>query len=39
MNVLRQLHVYIAYREKKLYITPVGTGESALFKTTASAPP
>jgi hypothetical protein len=24
MNVLRQLHVYIAYKERKLYITPVG---------------
>ncbi len=39
MNVLRQLHVYIAYRERKLYITPAGTGESTLFKANAAAPP
>jgi len=38
MNVLRQLHVYIAYREKKLYITPAGTGESVLFKSPAAPP-
>ena len=25
INVLRQLHLYIAYGEKKLYITPAGT--------------
>ena len=25
MNVLKHLHVYIAYKEKKLYITPAGT--------------
>jgi predicted aspartyl protease len=25
MNVLRHLHIYIAYREHKLYITPAGT--------------
>ena len=37
MNVLRHLHVYIAYKEKKLYISPAGTGESVLFKT-ATAP-
>lgn len=24
MNVLRHLHVYIAYKERKLYITPAG---------------
>jgi predicted aspartyl protease len=35
MNVLKQLHIYIAYGEKKLYITPAGTGESAIFKATA----
>ena len=39
MNVLKQLHLYIAYGEKKLYITPAGTGESALVKATASNPP
>lgn len=38
MNVLRQLHLYIAYREKKLYITPAGTGESVLFKSPATPP-
>ena len=38
MNVLRKLHVYIAYGEKKLYITPAGTGESVLFKTAAPTP-
>jgi len=37
MNVLKHLHVYIAYKEKKLYISPAGTGESVLFKT-ATAP-
>jgi predicted aspartyl protease len=26
MNVLRHLHVYIAYKEKKLYITPAAAG-------------
>jgi len=39
INVLRQLHIYIAYKEKKLYITPAGNGESALFKATVSSPP
>lgn len=39
LNVLRQLHIYIAYGEKKLYISPAGTGESALIKNAASAPP
>lgn len=37
MDVLRHLHLYIAYKEKKLYISPAGTGESVLFKT-ATAP-
>jgi len=32
MDVLRQLHLYMAYKEKKLYISPAGTGESILFK-------
>jgi predicted aspartyl protease len=35
MNVLKRLHVYIAYGEKKLYISPAGT-ESALFSSKAS---
>jgi predicted aspartyl protease len=38
INVLRQLHIYIAYGEKKLYITPAGNSESALFKATAVTP-
>jgi predicted aspartyl protease len=25
MNVLKHLHIYIAYKEKKIYITPAGT--------------
>ena len=29
MNVLRHLHVYIAYKEKKVYITPAGTPQPA----------
>ncbi|HUO98680.1 MAG TPA: retroviral-like aspartic protease family protein [Rhizomicrobium sp.] len=28
MNVLKHLHVYIAYKEKKLFITPAGTPEA-----------
>ena len=24
MNVLRHLHIYIAYKEQKIYITPAG---------------
>ena len=24
MNVLRHFHIYIAFKEKKLYITPAG---------------
>jgi predicted aspartyl protease len=36
MNVLKHLHLYIAYKEKKLYISPAGTGESVLFKTAAA---
>ncbi|MEO7053633.1 MAG: pepsin/retropepsin-like aspartic protease family protein [Rhizomicrobium sp.] len=36
MNVLKLLHIYIAYGEKKLYISPGGTGESVLFKTAAA---
>ena len=37
MNILKLLHIYIAFGERKLYISPAGTGESVLFKT-ASAP-
>ena len=37
MNVLKKLHIYVAYGEKKLYITPAGTGESVLFKTAEPA--
>jgi hypothetical protein len=32
MDVLRQLHVYIAADEEKLYLTEAGTGESVLLK-------
>jgi predicted aspartyl protease len=32
MDVLRHLHVYFATREKRLYISEVGLGESALFR-------
>jgi predicted aspartyl protease len=39
LNVLRRLHIYIAYGEKKLYISPAGTGESVLVKDTPPAPP
>lgn len=39
LNVLKHLHIYIAYGEKKLYISPAGTGESALIKDTPSPPP
>jgi len=38
LNVLRQLHIFISYSEKKLYITPAGTGESILFKPPAAPP-
>ena len=36
MNILKHLHVYIAYKEKKLYITPAGSGESVLFQAPAA---
>lgn len=36
MNILKHLHIYIAYKEKKLYISPAGTGESILFKDIAA---
>ena len=32
MDVLRHLHVYFATREKRLYISEAGLGESALFR-------
>lgn len=38
MDVLRHLHVYIAFAEKKLYVSPAGNGESALLKGTAKVP-
>ena len=25
VNVLRQLHMYVAYKERKLYVTPAAT--------------
>lgn len=39
LNVLRRLHIYIAYGEKKLYVSPAGTGESVLIKDMPSTPP
>jgi len=36
MNVLRHLHVYIAYREQKLYITPAGTPQTASASSSAA---
>jgi predicted aspartyl protease len=30
MDVLKQLHLYIAYGERRLYISPAGNGESTL---------
>jgi hypothetical protein len=36
MNILRHLHIYVATREKRLYITEAGTGESALSKPAAA---
>lgn len=37
MNILRHLHIYIAYKEHKLYITPAGT-PAATAESTAAAP-
>jgi hypothetical protein len=37
MNILRHLHIYIAYKEHKLYITPAGT-PTATAESTAAAP-
>ena len=36
MDILRHLHIYIASRESKLYVTEAGTGESVLFKQAAA---
>jgi predicted aspartyl protease len=36
MNVLKHLHLFMAYKEKKLYISPAGWGESVLFKNAAA---
>jgi hypothetical protein len=38
MDLLHQLHVYIAFGEKKLYVTAAGTGETEVFKAVATAP-
>jgi Aspartyl protease len=38
MDVLSHLHVYIAFAENKLYVSPAGNGDSALFKGVASVP-
>lgn len=32
MDVLRQLHIYIAFAEEKLYVTEVTQGEPVLFQ-------
>lgn len=36
MDVLKHLHPYIAFGERKLYVSPAGTGESVLFKAAAA---
>jgi predicted aspartyl protease len=36
MDVLKHLHLYIAFGERRLYISPAGTGESVLFKSAAA---
>lgn len=36
MNILKHLHLYIAYGEKRLYISPAGNGKSALYKAAAT---
>ena len=36
MDVLGRLHVYIAFAEKKLYVSPAGTGASALLNSPAA---
>ena len=37
MDVLKHLHLYVAFGERKLYLSPAGNGESALFKPAAAA--
>jgi predicted aspartyl protease len=37
MDVLKHLHFYVAYGERKLYVSPAGTGESVLFKSAAAS--
>ena len=36
MDILRHLHLYLAAKESKLYVTEAGQGESVLFKTPAA---
>lgn len=38
MNVLRHLHVYIAYKERKLYITPASPSQPTAVANGAGAP-
>ena len=38
MDVLSHLHVYIAFAEMKLYVSPAGNGESAVSKGVAKVP-
>jgi len=38
MNVLLKLYIYVAYGEKKPYITRAGTRESLLFRAAAPTP-
>ena len=37
MDILRHLHIYLASRESKLYITGAKPGESVLFKSATPA--
>lgn len=36
MDVLKHLHLYIAFGERKLYVSPAGSSESVLFKPPAA---
>lgn len=38
MDLLHQLHVYLATGEKKLYVTAAGTGETEVFKGVVASP-
>lgn len=38
MDLLHQLHVYVAFGEKKLYVTAAGTGDTEVFKAVAAPP-